>query len=129
VGLLDKVAEYNGKSIIQTAAAGQLGRMIIRLCKERDITVINVVRRPEQVELLKKAGSEHVLDSSTPTFDKDLYNLSVKLECMVGLDCVAGSMPGRILQCLGRGGALINYGQLSMENIKPINPVVFIFKF
>jgi len=48
---------------------------------------------------------------------------------MVGLDCIAGSMPGRILQVLGRGGAMITYGQLSLENIKPINPVVFIFKF
>jgi len=47
IGLLDKVAEYKGKSIIQTAAASQLGRMIIRLCKERDITCVNVVRRPE----------------------------------------------------------------------------------
>lgn len=128
VGLMDKVNEYGGKSIIQTAAASQLGRMISRLCKERGITVVNVVRRQEQVEALKADGAEHVLDSSTATFDKDLYELSVKLECLVGLDCVAGNMPGRILQVLGRGGALITYGQLSLQKINPINPVVFIFK-
>jgi len=71
--------------------------MISRLCKERGITVVNVVRRQEQVDSLKADGAEHVLDSSTPTFDKDLYELSEKLECMVGFDCIAGNMPGRIL--------------------------------
>lgn len=71
---------------------------------------MNVVRRPEQVEQLKAEGVEHVLDSSTATFDKDLYALSTKLECMVGLDCIAGNMPARIVQVLGNGGTLITYG-------------------
>ena len=81
-----------------------------RLCKENDITVVNIVRRPEQVEQLKAENVEHVLDSSTDTFDKDLYALSQQLECMVGIDCIAGNMPARILQVLGNGGALISYG-------------------
>lgn len=98
IGLMEKINEYGAKSIIQTAAASQLGRMIIRLCKEKGITVVNVVRKAEHIDLLKKeCGAEHVLDSSTKTFDKDLYELSVKLECMVGLECIAGNMPGRIL--------------------------------
>ena len=47
---------------------------------------------------------------------------------MVGLDCIAGNMPARIVQVLGNGGALITYGQLSLEKISYINPVVFIYK-
>jgi NADPH:quinone reductase-like Zn-dependent oxidoreductase len=57
-----------------------------------------------------------------------LYKLATELKANVGLDAVAGDMPGRILQCLGRGGVLINYGLLSGEKIGPINPIVFIFK-
>ena len=47
---------------------------------------------------------------------------------MVGLDCISGSMPGRVLQTLGEGGFVISYGQLSGENISNINPVVLIYK-
>ena len=128
IGLLDKIKDYGGKSIIQTAAASQLAGMMRRLCKENNITVVNVVRRAEQVEQLKAEGVEHVLDSSTETFDRDLYALSQQLECTVGLDPIAGNMPARILQVLGPGGALIQYGELSLEKISYINPVVFIYK-
>lgn len=103
--------------------------MIIKLFKANGITVVNVVRKQEQVELLKKDhGAEYVLNSSDENFDKDLYELSTKLGCSVGLECVAGDMPGRILQVLSRGGVLISYGQLSEKKIGPINPVVLIFK-
>lgn len=72
--------------------------------------------------------AEYVLNSSNENFDKELYELATKLGANVGLDAVAGDMPGRMLQCLGNGGTVINYGLLSGEKIGPINPVVLIFK-
>jgi acetyl-CoA carboxylase carboxyltransferase component len=47
IGLVAKAKEYKGQAIIQTAAASQLGRMIIRVCRDENIPLINVVRRPE----------------------------------------------------------------------------------
>jgi len=47
VGLLDKCLEYNAWAVIQTGAASTMGRLMIRLFKENDIKVINVVRREE----------------------------------------------------------------------------------
>ena len=49
-------------------------------------------------------GAEHVLNSSDTNFDKDLYELSVKLKANVALEAVAGDTAGRILQVLGHGG-------------------------
>ena len=73
--------------------------------------MINVVRRQEQIELLKKEnGAEHVLNSSDPNFDKDLYELSVKLNCNVAMECVAGETTGRIMQVMGHGATCIVYG-------------------
>jgi NADPH:quinone reductase len=103
--------------------------MIIKLFKQNGITVVNVVRREEQVEMLKKEyDADYVLNSSNENFDAELYELSTKLGCNVGLECVAGDMPGRILQVLARNGVLISYGQLSEQPIGPINPIVLIFK-
>src|SRR5215469_10269267 len=41
------------RAIVQTAAASALGRMVIRLGQKFRLPVVNVVRRPEQVELLR----------------------------------------------------------------------------
>ena len=78
--------------------------------------------------LQKEYGAEHVLNSTKENFDTELYDLATKLGANVGLDAVAGDMPGRMLVCLGNGGTVINYGLLSGEKIGPINPIVLIFK-
>ena len=46
--------------------------MLNRLCKADGIELVNIVRRPEQVTLLKQLGATHVCDSSSPTFMSDL---------------------------------------------------------
>jgi NADPH:quinone reductase-like Zn-dependent oxidoreductase len=60
--------------------------------------------------LQKELGAEYVLNSADENFDADLYKLSVKLDCNVALECVAGDMTGRVLQVLSNGGILISYG-------------------
>jgi NADP-dependent 3-hydroxy acid dehydrogenase YdfG len=52
--MLDKVKSANIKAIIHTAAASSLGRMMNRLFNSEGIPIINVVRREEQIDLLKK---------------------------------------------------------------------------
>ena len=45
IGLLDKCQEYKAAAVIQTGAASQLGRMMIKLFTEYNIPCINIVRR------------------------------------------------------------------------------------
>ena len=47
-----------------TAAASALGKMMNRYFPKEGIEVINIVRRQEQVELLKEEGAKYVLNSS-----------------------------------------------------------------
>jgi len=54
-----KTKKYTG--IINTAAASALGRQLNKICKTENITLLNIVRRKEQAELLKSEGAEHVL--------------------------------------------------------------------
>ena len=49
------------KGIIHTAAASALGRMLNKRCQTLGIPLLNIVRREEQAELLKKEGAKHVI--------------------------------------------------------------------
>ena len=49
------------KGIIHTGAASALGRMLNKRCQSLGIPLLNIVRREEQAELLKKEGAKHVI--------------------------------------------------------------------
>src|ERR1039458_7363821 len=79
------------------------------------IPTINVVRRAEQVELLRKMGAEHVLNTSDPGFDASLGDLCHRFGASIGLDAVAGEMSARVLRAQPRGSRPLVYGALSLE--------------
>jgi NADPH:quinone reductase-like Zn-dependent oxidoreductase len=61
--LIDRIKELKSEAVIITAAASQLGRMLIRLAAKEGIKTINIVRRPEQAELLRnELKAEYVVD-------------------------------------------------------------------
>lgn len=113
--LLSRASRLGAKAVVQTAAASALGRMVVRLAASRGVPVVSVVRRREQVELLKSEGAEHVLDSSEEEFDARLKELCARLGATVAFDAVAGEMTGRVLRAMPKGGRAIVYGALSME--------------
>jgi NADPH2:quinone reductase len=52
VGMVERMLTLKAKACIITAAASQIGRMLIKLCNMNGITPICTVRRPEQAEML-----------------------------------------------------------------------------
>jgi NADPH:quinone reductase-like Zn-dependent oxidoreductase len=77
-------------AIVSTAAASQLGQMIARLGLKRGVPVINIVRRPEQVDTLRALGSKYILNSSEPDFNQELRGLAHQLKATLFLDAIAG---------------------------------------
>ncbi|HWR16171.1 MAG TPA: zinc-binding dehydrogenase [Terriglobales bacterium] len=115
------------KAIVQTAAASALGKMIIRLGRKFGVPVINVVRRPEQVEVLRKMGAKHVLDSSAEGFDDELKKLANELSATIGLDAVGGPLTGRVLRQMPLGSRMYVYGGLSLRPCE-VDPGQVIFE-
>ena len=75
--------------------------MLIRLCEEEGIPLVNVVRSPEQVELLRKAGAEYVCDSSGHGFDEELTAALKATGATIAFDAVGGGrLADRILDCM-----------------------------
>jgi NADPH:quinone reductase-like Zn-dependent oxidoreductase len=103
------------RGIINTAAASALGKMIIQLGKQKGIPVISVVRRDEQVEMLKSGGAEYVVNSSDPNFELKLKELAHQLNATILFDAVGGKLPQQLLSAAPKGSRLFIYGRLSAD--------------
>ncbi|MGH7454754.1 MAG: zinc-binding dehydrogenase, partial [bacterium] len=124
--LLDIAKRGGHRAVVQSAAASALGRMIFRLSQRLGITVINVVRRQEQVDLLQSLGAKHVLNSSAPDFEEHLRQLGHQLQVSLALEAVSGEIAGYILRALPKGAKMIVYGAIS-EQACQIDPRSLIF--
>lgn len=113
LGLFERAQKLGTTSIVQTAAAGALGRMLIRFGQTHSIDLINIVRRTEQVDELKAFGAKYVLNSSDPDFDAQLRDLCQRLDARVAFDAISGEMPGRLLAAMPNGSTVIVYGGLA----------------
>jgi NADPH2:quinone reductase len=125
--LIDEARRGGHSAVVQTAAASSMGQMVIRLGRRFSISVINVVRRSEQVIMLQNLGAEHVLNSNDPGFADSLRKLCHELGAGIGFDAVAGEMSATILRAQPRGSRLLVYGMLSMTPSQ-IDPASLIFE-
>lgn len=125
--LVDIARKAQHQAVIQTAAASQLGQMIVRLGQRFKLPVINIVRRAEQVELLRALGAEYVLNSNLPAFDADLRSVATTLGATLAFEAIAGEMTGRVLTAMPNDSQVLVYGALS-EAACQIDPGAFIFE-
>jgi NADPH:quinone reductase-like Zn-dependent oxidoreductase len=109
-------------SIVNTAAASALGQMIERLGRQEGVTVINVVRRPAQVEILKAQGASVVLDSSTPDFERLLKQACRQHNTRLAFDAIAGQMTLQLLEAMPDRSKVTVYGGLSKLPAKAWGP-------
>ena len=91
--------------------------MLVILARQYNIPLINIVRKEEQVKLLKEMGAEHVLNSSEPDFDKELSKLVKRLNATVCFEAISGTATGQIMKAMPPKSISIVYGLLSEEKI------------
>lgn len=92
--------------LIQTAAASNLGQMLLKICLEDDLPIVNIVRRPQHLELLRKIGATHVCDSSAPSFSKDLVRAIEQTRATVAFDALGGgTMAHQLLAAMEQAAA------------------------
>lgn len=115
------------RAFVQNAAAGAIGRMMVRLCAREGLTMVNVVRRPEQAEALRAIGAEHVVVSGEPGADGALRALCERLGVRFAFDAVAGAATGQLAAAIGMGGRILVYGMLSGAPCQ-VDPNVLVFR-
>ena len=94
----------NHSAIVHTAAASNLGQMLVKICQSDGIPLVNIVRKEEQVEILKGIGAEYVCNTSHPDFMESLINALVETGATLGFDATGGGnggeLPGQILTAM-----------------------------
>lgn len=105
-----------GAWLLQSAAGGELGKMVIRLGYKYAFRTINVVRRREQVEELKKLGAEHVIVESDGPIPEQVRKL-VPDGVRYAIDPVGGATGSQVIASLAHGGRCLLYGSLSDEPV------------
>jgi NADPH:quinone reductase-like Zn-dependent oxidoreductase len=128
VGMVDTAIQGKHKAILQTAAASQVGRMVLKLALKADIPIINIVRRKEQELLLRKLGAKFVLNSESEKFREDLKRETARLNATIAFDAVAGEMTGSILSAMPNHSKVLVYGSLSLTPCNDISPMSLIFQ-
>jgi NADPH:quinone reductase len=77
-------------ALVHSAAASNLGQMLLRICLADGIPLVNIVRSQEQVALLKGLGATHVLDSTAADFPAALTEALAETNATLGFDPIRG---------------------------------------
>ncbi len=110
-----------GAWLLQSAAGSTLGRMIIKLGKHDGFRTINVVRRPEAVEELKRLGGESVICSSDGPIGDQVRRVVGEGGVRYAIDPVGGATGSGVFDALGDDGRMLVYGTLD-QNPLAIDP-------
>ncbi len=90
-------------ALVHTAAASNLGQMLVRICAADGIGLVNIVRRAEQAGVLRELGAVHVVDSSQPDFADRLAEAIRETGATLAFDAIGGgSLAGDILTAMER---------------------------
>jgi len=101
LGMVETMRREGHSALIHTAAASNLGQMLVRLCRKDGVPLVNIVRSAEQVTLLRDLGAEYVVDSSAPEFVTALVVAIETTGATLAFDAIGGgTMASTVLSAM-----------------------------
>ncbi len=115
LGMTETMRDEGHTALVHTAAASNLGQMLVKICNDDNIGLVNIVRRQDQADLLRGLGAEHVVDSSADSFHDDLSAALAATGATIAFDATGGgTYVDSILSCmekaLSQGSSFNRYG-------------------
>ena len=123
LGMVETMRLEGHSALVHTAAASNLGQMLNRLCQADDIPLVNIVRRQEQVDLLRGIGAKYVCNSSDDDFREQLTEALKETDATLAFDATGGGrLAGQILSCMEtaqsqKAGAYSRYGSETHKQV------------
>jgi NADPH:quinone reductase-like Zn-dependent oxidoreductase len=103
LSMVETMRAEGHSALVHTAAASNLGRMLVRICAADDIGLVNIVRSSEQADALRELGALHVVDSSQPGFADQLTEAVRETGATLAFDAIGGgTVAGDILTAMER---------------------------
>ncbi|MEN9807194.1 MAG: hypothetical protein RL756_1714 [Pseudomonadota bacterium] len=101
LGMVETMRLEGHKALVHTAAASNLGQMLVKICLKDGVQLVNIVRRDEHVKLLRDLGAEYVCNASSPNFMAELTDALVATGATIAFDATGGGrLAGQILTCM-----------------------------
>ncbi len=123
LSMLETMRMDGHTALVHTAAASNLGQMLVKLCKAEGVPLVNIVRSDEQVRILRDIGAEHVCNSSDASFMADLIAAIDATGATLAFDATGGgTMANDILTAMerslsARNEAFNRYGSSVLKQI------------
>jgi NADPH:quinone reductase-like Zn-dependent oxidoreductase len=123
LGFVETMRAEGHSAIIHTAAASNLGQMLVKICAADGVSLVNIVRSAEQVAILKGLGAVHVIDSSAPDFMTSLIAACTETGATLAFDAIGGgALAGQILTAMeaainARAGGYSRYGSEVLKQV------------
>jgi NADPH:quinone reductase len=109
LGMLETMRSEGHSGLVHTAAASNLGQMLVKLCIADDVPLVNIVRKPDQEELLRSLGAVHVCNTSSPTFGTDLVEALRSTSATLAFDATGGgTLASQILNAMEEAASSAN---------------------
>ncbi len=90
LGMVETMRAEGHTALVHTVGASNLGLMLNRICIDDGVGLVNIVRKPEHVALLKEAGAAHAVDSSAESFTDDLREALRATGATIAFDAIGG---------------------------------------
>jgi NADPH:quinone reductase-like Zn-dependent oxidoreductase len=106
LGMIETMRMEGHVALVHTAAASNLGQMLVKICLADGVGLVNIVRSQAQAQLLRSIGARHVCDSSAPTFMADLGAALGETGATLAFDAIGGGrLAGQLLSAMEAAAA------------------------
>lgn len=90
LGMVETMKMEGHKALVHTAAASNLGQMLNKICMADGVELVNIVRKQEQVDILKALGAKYICNSSDENFMADLTDAIYATGATIAFDATGG---------------------------------------
>lgn len=90
LGMVETMRAEGHTALVHTVGASNLGLMLNRICQNDGVDLVNIVRKPEHVTLLRGLGATHVCDSSSSSFVAELTEALSQTGATIAFDAIGG---------------------------------------
>ncbi|MBN3457181.1 zinc-binding dehydrogenase [Mycobacterium sp. DSM 3803] len=90
LGMLETMRREGHSAVVHTAAASNLGQMLVKACLADGVPLVNIVRKAEQEEILRNLGATYVCNSASPSFEADLVEALKATSATLAFDATGG---------------------------------------
>ena len=116
VAMVEETGVKPGEWLMVTAVGSALGKMVVQLCQMRGIKIVGTVRRDDLNDDLRKLGIDEVINTETESMAERVKQITGGKGVRAVLECVGGTTTTQAVECLGRGGTMLIYGLMSMQD-------------